>query len=175
MGTSAKTEWIRYLYTLSMCTLRTKNCVSNEATIYQIHQPKCSSHFFGIKFLPLFFKSVPHPPPQLHGESSFQYTGNPFSPLGWKGDRNKLRKAMFKHPSRSPDWQRLLGAFLFGARYPAWWSDAERQDDWRPRIDTVSRSKVAKDEEQNRVGNKDHNLVIQSDLFGMVKWPILRG
>ena len=39
-----------------------------------------------------------------------------------------------KHPSRSPDWQCLLGTFLFGARYPAWWSDAERQDDWRPRI-----------------------------------------
>ena len=41
--------------------------------------------------------------------------------------------------ARSPDWQCLLGTFLFGARYPAWWPDAERQDDWRPRIGIKTR------------------------------------
>ena len=52
--------------------------------------------------------------------------------------------------ARSPDWQCLLGTFLFGARYPAWWSDAERQDDWRPRIGIKKRFRRMKSKIRSR-------------------------
>ena len=71
--------------------------------------------------------------------------------------------------ARSPDWQCLLGTFLFGAWYPAWWSDAERQDDWRPRIGSKTRFR-----RMSKIWpTKNHNTLASSDwTFQSVSWPL---
>ena len=72
--------------------------------------------------------------------------------------------------ARSPDWQCLLGTFLFGAWYPAWWSDAERQDDWRPRIGSKTRFRRMK---SKIWPPKNHNTLASSDwTFQPVSWPL---
>ena len=117
--------------------------VNSEGNNHDLSYPfgfgRCAEcHFFGFRckniFPPLFER--PQPPPPSWMEIAFNTLHPSF--LQASSDRI-IEKDNDKHPSRSPDWQCLLGTFLFGARYPAWWSDAERQDDWRPRIGVKTR------------------------------------